>query len=210
MANFEINEEYFSGSQASIFVGDIWVDDIVDWQCSVGANAMPIYGYGSTFYDRAVQGRVLVQGSLTINFREPNYLFAILARYRHFSDLNLTEQTTKSPLLQDLKLQEIQYQDKRKSLDEFFYTPNKKTKWFDGPVYDTITKNNTLDSNISKDQNNFAIPEFDIKIGYGATIDENTIGEKILGVKLVGKGKVIMANGEPIKETYNFFARNVV
>ena len=209
-----INTEYFSGSQASIFIGEIWVDDILDWQCSVGANAMPLYGYGSTFYDRAIQGRVLVQGSFTINFREPNYLFAILSRARHFDNLTLNKndpliQSPLSPLLEKNELKELNYEDKRQMIDFFFNMKNNEgTKV--GPVYNMTTDNNTFNKISAEETNRFDIPTFDIKIGYGSTLDENTIGEKILGVKLVGKGKVIMANGEPIKESYNFFARNLI
>lgn len=226
MAVTKMNEEYFSGSQASIFIGDVWVDDILDWQCSVGANSIPIYGYGSTFYDRAVQGRVLVQGSFTINFREPNYLFAILARYNEFNNLEMSKNHNtisfsdprdKSGLLENNRIQEMTYLDKRQVLDTFFEMKNPKDTQL-GSVFNTIrgaseirpdARENSIGANAGEFNNKFAIPTFDIKIGYGSTLDENTIGEKIFGVKLVGKGKIITANGEPIKETYNFFARNL-
>jgi hypothetical protein len=211
MARTEMNKEYFSGSQASIFIGEIWVDDILDWQCSVGANAMPIYGYGSTFYDHACQGQVLVKGSFTVNFREPNYLFAVLARNRKYiyNDLNLKGGLIGGPYDPIQPIKELGFQDKRQALDDFFDLPNPKNNK-NGPVYDTITGSNGIQSLVSRDENDFAIPTFDIKIGYGTQINENTIGEQILGVKLVGKGKVIMSNGEPIKESYSFFARNVI
>ena len=211
MARTEMNQEYFSGSQASIFIGEIWVDDILDWQCSVGANAMPIYGYGSTFYDHVASGQVLVKGSFTINFREPNYLFAVLARNRRyaFNELNVKDGLIGGPYSATQDMKELGFQDKRQVLDDFFNLNNpQKNK--SGPVYDTITKSNGITSLVSRDENDFAIPTFDIKIGYGTQINENTIGEQILGVKLVGKGKVIMSNGEPIKESYSFFARNVI
>lgn len=210
MAREDINSEYFSGSQASIFIGDVWVDDILDWQCSVGAQATPIYGYGSTFYDRAVQGRVLVQGSFTINFREPNYLFAILARYQSFKPrLNVKEQQVTSPLLEDLELKELSYQDKRKNIDNFFSDLNSEGT-IEGSVSNMILGGTGITEDPSRTSNHFAIPTFDIRIGYGTTLDENTVAEKILDVKLVGKGKIISANGEPIRESYSFFAKNLV
>lgn len=229
MTNFKMNEEYFTGSQASIFMGDVWIDDIIDWQCSIGANATPIYGYGQTFFQHAAQGRVLVQGSFTINFKEPNYLFAALAKYDP-SQKFLT--STNTNFLPVANLVESKYEDKRKTLDDFFYQNNDgagggfnarsqrgnlNDSDIQGTVYDTIGEKSRLlyiegIDNQSKAgmENDFAVPLFDMKIGYGATLDSNTIGEKILGIKLIGKGKVIMANGEPIKETYNFFARNIV
>jgi hypothetical protein len=227
MTNFKMNEEYFTGSQASIFMGDVWIDDILDWQCSIGANATPIYGYGQTFFQHAAQGRVLVQGSFTINFKEPNYIFAALAKYKVGQSAIRSSNT---PFAAVANITESKYEDKRKTLDDFFYQ-DKDTGIFNarsqrnslddesitGTVYNNINEKSRLlniegISNTSEEglHNDFAVPLFDIKIGYGVQLDSNTIGEKILGIKLIGKGKVIMANGEPIKETYNFFARNIV
>lgn len=239
----ELNTEYFSGSQASIFIGDVWVDEIIDWQCSLGANAVPIYGYGDTFWSHAAQGRVIVQGSFTINFKEPNYLFAVLARYQRFLSFNKeSEGSTNSQYRQSREdmgeldsnanpystpqsTQELNYVDKRKALDEFFAKPA-----FDmsrandsnyikeiakaGTAYEKSMnrnfKNSTISSLDPRLVNDFAHPLFDIKIGYGTVLDQNTIGEQIVGVKLIGKGKTIMANGEPLKESYSFFAKTLV
>jgi hypothetical protein len=213
MARTEMNTEYFSGSQASIFIGDVWVDEIVDWQCSYGANAQPIYGYGSTFFSHAAQGRVLVQGSFTINFKEPNYLFAILSRYQRYKNLTLINDKLgqeidsaerDNPYSPAEKVQELTYLDKRSALDNFFNNGKSDT------VANNLLKKSTLSTLDPRLVNDFAIPMFDIKIGYGTVLDENTIGEQIVGVKLVGKGKTIMANGEPLKESYSFFAQNLV
>jgi hypothetical protein len=76
------NVEYFSGSQASVYIGDIWVDEItsIAWQCQ--QNRKPLYGYASTLYDALAKGRVLVTGYFTINFKEAGYLWLILHNYR--------------------------------------------------------------------------------------------------------------------------------
>lgn len=227
VANFKMNEEYFSGSQASIFLGDIWIDDIMDWQCSIGANATPIYGYGQTFFSHAAQGRVLVQGSFTINFKEPNYIFAALAKYKVAPTLNGS--THIPDFLRNSNTKELTYEDSRKALDDFFYQGDKgdftnrnlrnglSKENIQGTVSNSIMKNSRLMNYDSYEYyesddlvNDFAVPLFDIKIGYGTELNEDTVGEKIVGIKLIGKGKVISANGEPLKETYRFFARNIV
>ena len=219
MARYEMNQEYFSGSQASIFIGDIWVDEIVDWQCSVGANATPIYGYGDTFFSHAAQGRVLVQGNFTVNFKEPNYLFAILERYQRYNKLNFPEKTLRAKEMKEQNkdivgppnpyatpeyLRELNYVDKRLALNDFFEFGESET------FASKLVNDRTLSTTDPRLVNDFAIPLFDIKIGYGTVFDEDTIGEQIIGVKLVGKGRTIMANGEPIKESYSFFAKNLV
>jgi hypothetical protein len=227
MARQAINEEYFSGSQASIFIGDVWVDEIIDWQISYGASATPIYGYGDTFFSHAAQGRVLVQGSFTINFKEPNYLFAILERYNKYNSvLDLSKHSTeeiefdsKNPYNPEETLREKNFVDKRRALDDFFYQQrggnlqskdNRTTSNINGIVTNSILRGSTLGNLDPRLVNDFAKPLFDIKIGYGTVLNADTIGEQIVGVKLIGKGKTIMANGEPLKESYSFFAKNLV
>lgn len=230
MAQRQLNTEYFSGSQASIFIGDIWVDEIIDWQLSYGASATPIYGYGDTFFSHAAQGRVLVQGNFTINFKEPNYLLAILQNYEDFNKAKAQFQLASStnsayrkerkiedermamdrsqvdgPLTPAQNLKELGYVNKRAALDNFFYNGQQNK------ALEKMIKNTTLSTLDPRLQNNdYARPLFDIKLGYGTVFDKNTIGEQIVGVKIIGKGKTIMANGEPLKESYSFFAQNLV
>lgn len=66
--------DYFSGIDAKVFFGDVWVDDIVTIQYSVTQNKTPIYGYASQLYDAVARGNVIVQGTLTIAFKEMGYL----------------------------------------------------------------------------------------------------------------------------------------
>lgn len=216
----KLNEEYFSGSQASVFIGDIWVDEITDLQYSVAANATPIYGYGATFFSHVAQGRVLVQGNFTINFREPNYLFMVLERYKSRLP-NFNKNSTETTELDSYRVNELtdrfgdprgqlvtsipSYENARTNLDNFFNENPANRKGMESRVLDS--KLNNIEGYLVND---FAIPLFDIKIGYGAILDEDSVGQQIVGVKLVGRGKVIMANGEPIKESYSFFAQNLV
>lgn len=206
-----MNEEYFSGSQASIFIGDLWVDDISDWQYQIDCSSAPIYGYGDQFYSHIAGGKVLVQGSFVINFREPNYLWAILDRDKYRK--NPKNKVDQNPLKQkslgtasassptDLSFR----RDKRVNLDYFFNakSPNIATQSLQG-------ERSFEKEGVEELQNDFAAPKFDILIGYGHTLDHESPGEKIVGVKLTGKGKVIYSDGTPIKERYTFFARNVI
>lgn len=66
--------DYFSGIDAKVFFGDVWVDDIVTIQYTVSQNKVPIYGYASQLYDAIARGTVIVNGSLTIAFKEMGYL----------------------------------------------------------------------------------------------------------------------------------------
>ena len=203
----QMNMEYFSGSQASIFIGEIWVDDILEWQCSLNYSAAPIYGYGSTFYDHIAEGKVLVQGTFTINFKEPNYLWAILAR-NNFKDIASTKDQEKvdqlTQLIENVNSSRNQtYETQKQVMDSFFKEPN-------SIIEKAFYNNRSFIKEKNANQNDFNHEPFDILIGYGAELNQDTPGEKITGIKLTGRSKVIYQDGNPIREQYNFFARNIV
>lgn len=70
--------QYFTGTQASIFVGDIWVDECFGVQFHATQSIVPVYGYASRFFDAVAVGKALVQGVFEINFIDEGYLFAVL------------------------------------------------------------------------------------------------------------------------------------
>ena len=66
--------DYFSGADCKIFFGDIWVDDIITLQWDVSQRKTPIYGYASQYFDAIAKGQVIVQGSMSVSFKEVGYL----------------------------------------------------------------------------------------------------------------------------------------
>jgi hypothetical protein len=72
--------QYFTGAQASIWIGDVWIDECYGIQFSASQSILPIFGYASTYFDAVARGKVLVQGAFEINFVDEGYLFAVLDR----------------------------------------------------------------------------------------------------------------------------------
>lgn len=70
--------QYFTGTQASIWVGDVWVDECFGIQFHATQSIVPIFGYASSRFDAVARGKVLVQGVFEMNFIDEGYLFAIL------------------------------------------------------------------------------------------------------------------------------------
>jgi len=66
--------DYFTGTNARIFFGDVWVDDIISINYSASQTKEPIYGYASQTFDAVARGVVTVQGSFSIAFKEMGYL----------------------------------------------------------------------------------------------------------------------------------------
>jgi len=76
------NNEYFSSSQAAIYIGDVLVDEITAIQFMTQENRRPLYGYADRHYRALSKGQVIVQGQFSINFKEAGYLWLILNRYK--------------------------------------------------------------------------------------------------------------------------------
>jgi len=73
--------DYFSGTQISMYIGDVLIDDLVSIQFQVTQGKRPIYGYASQYFDAVADGQIIVEGNFTINFKESDYLIATLKRY---------------------------------------------------------------------------------------------------------------------------------
>lgn len=71
--------DYYTGSQVKVFFGDIWVDDIISIQYNLTQGKTPLYGYASQHYDAVAKGTIIVNGQITIAFKEVGYLNVIQA-----------------------------------------------------------------------------------------------------------------------------------
>jgi hypothetical protein len=69
---------YYTGTQASILVGGIWIDEAYGVQFQATQNMVPLYSFASSRFDAMAKGKVLVQGYFEINFVDNGYLYAAL------------------------------------------------------------------------------------------------------------------------------------
>jgi hypothetical protein len=100
------DQEYFSGAQVALFIGDIWVDEVSMFQMEVMQNKTPIYGYASELWDAISRGPKIVRGSFMINFKEAGYLFAVLNHYRKMGNkgsIFTSNKTQSNPHSEDYK-----------------------------------------------------------------------------------------------------------
>jgi len=71
--------DYFSGSDCKIFLGDVWVDDIITIQFTTSQSKMPVYNFASQNFNAMNKGQIIVEGSFAISFKETGYLNTIEA-----------------------------------------------------------------------------------------------------------------------------------
>ena len=83
--------DHFAGSQISVMFGDVVIDNAVAINFDVHQSKTPVFGYASQYYTFVSEGKVFVQGTLTIGFKEAGYLLLPIKRY---SDLNQMDQWT--------------------------------------------------------------------------------------------------------------------
>lgn len=72
--------QYYTGTQASIWVKDTWIEEVFGIHFQATQNIIPLFGYASTYFNAVARGRVLVQGTFEINFIDEGYLYYILHR----------------------------------------------------------------------------------------------------------------------------------
>jgi len=72
------NYEYFSGANVRINAGRGRVLECAGISYSVSTSRQPVYGYNSEFFDVMLPGRVIVQGTLVVNFTKKNYLEEVI------------------------------------------------------------------------------------------------------------------------------------
>ena len=77
--------DWYSGSQIQIMIGDVLIDNAVQTNFVVTQNKTPIWGYSNQYYAFAADGRVFVQGQITIAFKEAGYLLSPIVRFQKFN-----------------------------------------------------------------------------------------------------------------------------
>lgn len=77
---------YFTMTQARMYIGTMFIDELSGLQFVLQDNKIPIYGYASRYYDAIAQGKSLVQGQFAINFISEGYLYTVLKEYANTVD----------------------------------------------------------------------------------------------------------------------------
>jgi len=73
--------DWFTGSQITVMIGDVLVDNVVAINFDSQQSKTPVYGYANKYYTFVADGKVSVYGSLTIAFKEAGYLLWPMKRF---------------------------------------------------------------------------------------------------------------------------------
>jgi hypothetical protein len=180
-------DEYVSGADVGVFIGDTWIDDTVSFQYSYTNNKSPVYGYMSENFDAVAKGSRIVQGQFAIAFRETGYIVNILERYAQ-----KTKSAVRAIFPGDTDGKGLNYYE-MKLLSEDFTMPDKFG-------YKNSIHGGYIDPS-----------GFDIVVVYGdmMEVDRGGTVEVLNNCHIVSVSKVCEPTGEPIAEVYNFFGRTM-
>ena len=216
---------YYSGSQITVWFGNIFIDDIFSIQWVRTQNKMPIYGYASKNFDSVANGTVLIQGNFVINFRQHGYMAAIMSSikslYAAFSSSGSTN-TAVWATVQNLIAQHLANGTfGPQSVDDIIALGNSEdffavAEQYQNAVWGQAATEGCTMSPADVQQSNDIPNGFDILISYGSppTSDHQTAVQMIQsttktlnGVHLVGESQVVQIGGQPVQEQYSFIAR---
>lgn len=222
---------YFSGSQAKLWIGDIWLDEVVDIAFNENEAKVPVYGYASRYYDTIARGRSLVNGAFTINYKFNGWLNLILDRLfsRGYDPREVEENYIDEWISRRLEtISVLEQNDEEENAISFAVdlinqlsktAPTERTKTFENSVK-ALRKRIWGVTDASDISHLSDYRNFDISITFGIppeTASNNRLApygsftaERIIGVSLVGKGKRISVDGQPIFEEYQFIAQSTI
>lgn len=193
---------YYSGSQIAVFIGDIFIDEAVFIAYDLAQAKRPVYGYASAYWDALLDGVVIVQGRLAINYIDNRYLsmtiFDHLRRRKANPDMTgmqLDNPIQQMEMLASLGAHNLLHQTGRANFQQVAETLKRKYWQEDFKLTGTPRP----------DQ----FPGVDIYISYGLRGNNATI-KKIEQVSFMGETQVIEINGQPVLEIYNFIGRRIV
>lgn len=73
---------YFTATQARMYIGNLFIEELAGCQFVLQGNKVPIYGYASEAFDAIGTGKYLVQGQIMVHFISEGYLYTVLNEYK--------------------------------------------------------------------------------------------------------------------------------
>jgi hypothetical protein len=228
--------QYFTGVQASIWIGEAWVTETFGISFSATQNIVPIFGYASSTFDAIARGKVLVQGSFEINFVDEGYLYYVMhkmnasrldgdpeskANSQHQIDGQYQAAKTKA----HARIREIEESGKRAALNAG-YGREDEDKVAAQVIQDleelTLAQFDQLERDLNYDRARgkkagernsassviYDVIPFNIRgiFGNPAYTDEVT-EKKLMNCFLVSNEMVVSSDDQPLRERYSFIGQ---
>lgn len=208
---------YVTATQAKMYIGNLFIDELNYVQFALQDNKIPIYGYRSRYFDALAQGHSLVSGQLGVNFVTEGYLYTILKNFQSGAqtpDPGASQSSTDAATLQGLLQQLSSYQSSGNG---------------DDPAVDAI--NAQIDALCEANPNNVDLANqatsstsaptplpgagmlnatyLDIPFDLVLKIGPNNTVRRLEKCFLTGNEQIFDQSGVPIVDAYSFIARRL-
>jgi hypothetical protein len=94
---------YFTTTQARLYIGNVFIDELNYVQFNLQSNKVPIWSYRARQFDAVANGRDIVQGQIGVNFVSEGYLAAVLMEYNRLTTQIDTNKSDYEKSLEDLQ-----------------------------------------------------------------------------------------------------------
>jgi hypothetical protein len=205
---------YFSGAQTEISIGKFKVDEAIEVEGVYSMSQTPIYGYASTHFNTVAVGKVLVSGSIIINYVFDGYLYAFIkaAKEKNVIDAILNQYANEKVALASPSgptngiEKEVEVSE---NVDLFDYISTSDIKKFQDKHW---TKPDQFSTNNAPARPEFAGPfnilVKDYKVGYDR--DADTSQRTLIDCFINRQAFVRRVDGSPIVEVYQFIAKTIL
>jgi len=220
--NNTVNLPYRGPSNTKVFLGTVWLDDVVSISYNAQHSKEPIWGFRNILFDGVSIGKTLISGQLICNFRYPGYITKVIEQVRSRNEISMllskgkvlsTPVDARTYPTTDVKA--LNAENAQFNIPQLVKDIEKQQAfWWNqngGAVKPMTPQYEQSAGNLQALKNK----KFDLRIVYGRVDDmSNRTFEKLLeDVLIVGEGQeVSMLDGAGdvcLYEVYSFIARNV-
>lgn len=184
---------YKSGAQVSLFIGPIWVEEVVTIRLGTGTDDIPVYPYSTPYFNTVLLGNYIVNGQIGINYTESDYLLRIIESARNTS-------------IQEKELKALI--KGRKSLFETTLLDHESNDYKRSRIKNYVERISREIETSSMNSNGKLDPRsFEITIIAGNIYDDNQSIEIYEDVKINRTNKIIDNGDNIVLEVYDFIGK---
>ena len=184
---------YKSGAQVSLFIGPIWVEEVVTIRLGTGTDDIPVYPYSTPYFNTVLLGNYIVNGQIGINYTDSDYLLRIIESARNTS-------------IQEKELKALI--KGRKSLFETTLLDHESNDYKRSRIKNYVERISREIETSSMNSNGKLDPRsFEITIIAGNIYDDNQSIEIYEDVKINRTNKIIDNGDNIVLEVYDFIGK---
>lgn len=197
---------YKGGAQTSVFIGPVWVEEVVSIQFNTQTTDIPVYSYSSPYFGKILLGNYQVTGQIGIAYTEPDYLLRIIETAKSTS---IREEELRNLIdgRKSIFMNTVKYRMLTEELlknDSIDLSENVATQYATSYV-ERITRE--IETGSLNEKGGLDPQSFEMTVVTGSLHSDTQAIEIYEGVKIIGTGKVITNDDNVQIEVYQFIGR---